>query len=96
MTSTQALLYESNPLNSLSYNVNYTSTAPNGPATVAQVANNPRGLGYAWSIGSRHPGGVNVVFADGSVRFIKNTITHSIWFSLQTMRNGEVISADAF
>jgi len=69
---------------------------PNGPATLAQVANNPRRLGYAWSIGSTHPGGVNTTFADGSVRFIKTSINPTMWFALQTMGNGEVVSADAF
>src|SRR5262249_15570809 len=45
---------------------------------------------------SRHPGGINVLLGDGSVRFIKNTINHPIWIALNTIRNGEVISADAY
>ena len=28
---------------------------------------------------SMHPGGVNVGFGDGSVRFIKNSISNAIW-----------------
>jgi prepilin-type N-terminal cleavage/methylation domain-containing protein/prepilin-type processing-associated H-X9-DG protein len=44
---------------------------------------------------SRHPGGVNVLFGDGSVRFIKNTINHLTWLDLNTIAGGEVISADA-
>jgi prepilin-type N-terminal cleavage/methylation domain-containing protein/prepilin-type processing-associated H-X9-DG protein len=97
-TSTHALTYDSNPLNGTSYSVNWQSTMPNGPATIAQVtaANNPRNLGYAWSIGSSHPGGINVTFADGSVKFIKNSINPSTWFALQTIANAEVVSADAY
>ena len=45
---------------------------------------------------SRHPGGVNVAFCDGSVHFIKNTISPNTWYALGTKANGEVISADSF
>lgn len=44
---------------------------------------------------SNHPGGVNVGLMDGSVRFIKNTIGLSAWWSLGTRAGGEIISADA-
>ncbi len=45
---------------------------------------------------SNHPGGVNVLMADGSVRFIKNTINQLTWWSLGTKGNGEIISSDAY
>ena len=45
---------------------------------------------------SYHPGGVNVNFADGSVKFIKNTINLPTWLALGTRAGGEVISADQF
>lgn len=45
---------------------------------------------------SRHPGGVNICFADGSVRFIKDTINGNTWNALHSIKGGEVISADAF
>jgi len=45
---------------------------------------------------SNHPGGVNVLMSDGSVRFAKNTISWPIWWSLGTKANGEIIGADAF
>jgi prepilin-type N-terminal cleavage/methylation domain-containing protein len=45
---------------------------------------------------SRHPGGVSVVLGDGSVRFIKNSISLSTWRALSTTKGGEAISADAF
>jgi prepilin-type N-terminal cleavage/methylation domain-containing protein/prepilin-type processing-associated H-X9-DG protein len=45
---------------------------------------------------SQHPGGVNFMFGDGSVRFIKSTIDLSTYRALSTRRGGEVISADAY
>ena len=42
-----------------------------------------------------HPGGVNVGFLDGSVRFVKNSVNYPAWLSIATMANGEVISSDA-
>jgi prepilin-type N-terminal cleavage/methylation domain-containing protein/prepilin-type processing-associated H-X9-DG protein len=45
---------------------------------------------------SYHPGGVNSLFGDGSVRFIKSTINGVTWRSLGSIAGGEVISADAF
>ncbi len=41
---------------------------------------------------SNHPGGVNVLFTDGSARFIKDTINPQTWMALGTKANGEVIS----
>lgn len=45
---------------------------------------------------SRHPGGVNVCFGDGSVRFVKNTVNGDTWNALHSIKGGEVISADAY
>ena len=45
---------------------------------------------------SRHPGGVNVSLCDGSVRFIKDTISPTTWRALSTAQGNEVIAADSF
>ncbi len=45
---------------------------------------------------SFHPGGCNVLFCDGSVKFIKSSINLKTWWALGTRANGEVISADAY
>ena len=45
---------------------------------------------------SYHPGGVNSLFADGSVRFIKNSIIWTTWRALGTVGGGEVVSQDSY
>ena len=45
---------------------------------------------------SNHPGGVNTLMSDGSVRFIKDTIGLPTWWALGTKSGGEVISADQY
>jgi prepilin-type processing-associated H-X9-DG protein len=45
---------------------------------------------------SRHSGGVNTLFADGSVHFIKDSVSQQTWFSLGTKAGGEIISADSY
>jgi prepilin-type N-terminal cleavage/methylation domain-containing protein/prepilin-type processing-associated H-X9-DG protein len=47
-------------------------------------------------VSSYHPGGVNVCMADGSVRFIKDSINIPTWWALGTKGNGEVISSDQY
>ena len=45
---------------------------------------------------SRHPGGVNCLLMDGTVRFIKDTVDRNAWQALATHAGGEVLSADAY
>jgi prepilin-type N-terminal cleavage/methylation domain-containing protein/prepilin-type processing-associated H-X9-DG protein len=45
---------------------------------------------------SRHPGGVNTGFCDGSVRFIKNTINLATWMAISTTQGNEVVSSDQY
>ena len=56
---------------------------------------NPSKLSYAYVFSSRHPGGVQSVFGDGSVKYIKNSIDGQIWYSMHTIKNGEVYDATA-
>jgi prepilin-type N-terminal cleavage/methylation domain-containing protein/prepilin-type processing-associated H-X9-DG protein len=45
---------------------------------------------------SRHPGGVNTVFADGSVHFIKNSINLLPWRAIGSRNGNETVSSDGF
>ena len=45
---------------------------------------------------SYHPGGVNGLFGDGSVHFLKETIDGNVWRALGSVNSGEIISADQY
>jgi prepilin-type N-terminal cleavage/methylation domain-containing protein/prepilin-type processing-associated H-X9-DG protein len=45
---------------------------------------------------SLHPGGANFAFADGSVRFVKQSISLVVYVALGSRAGGEVISSDAY
>ena len=49
----------------------------------------------AWTAGSAHPSGANVLFADGHVAFVKDSISLPTWRALGTRNGGEVVSGDA-
>jgi len=61
-----------------------------GPRTI----NNPEA--HVEDYWSRHPGGANMLFADGSVHFLKSSIGTTPWRALATRNGGEVISADQY
>ena len=42
---------------------------------------------------SRHPGGVNALFCDGSVRFVKESVAPNVWTALGSRNGREVVSA---
>ena len=44
---------------------------------------------------SYHPGGVNALFGDGSVRFVKDSISLVTFRAILTIRGGETVSADS-
>jgi prepilin-type processing-associated H-X9-DG protein len=48
------------------------------------------------SANSQHPGGVNLAFADGSVRFVKSSVSPQNWWALGSRNGGEVISSDSY
>ena len=70
------------------------SIAPNkkscafGTGVTSQVFN-------AIGASSNHAGGVNVLFLDGTVRFVKETISFPAWLGIGTIAGAEIISADA-
>jgi prepilin-type N-terminal cleavage/methylation domain-containing protein/prepilin-type processing-associated H-X9-DG protein len=72
---------------------------PNSFACDSATDGNTEGYGSvpdAFPPASNHPGGVNICFADGSVKFIKNTINLQTWWAIGTRNGGEVISSDQY
>ncbi len=71
---------------------------PNGLSCTASNTQNAQLGGFMdiLTATSNHPGGVNVGFTDGSVRFIKNSIAVSTWWALGTRNQGEVIGSDSY
>ncbi|WP_165251308.1 DUF1559 domain-containing protein [Paludisphaera soli] len=45
---------------------------------------------------SFHSGGVNAAMGDGSVRFIKTSVSMPVWWAIGTRAGGEVISSDSY
>ena len=45
---------------------------------------------------SHHPGGANVLLSDGSVRFLKDSTSQQVVWSLGSHHQGEIISSDAY
>jgi prepilin-type processing-associated H-X9-DG protein len=72
--------------------------APNCPFNW-QAPNTPLGCRFSASAKgfvSEHPGGANLLFADGSVHFLKNTISLITYAALGSRNGGEVISSGAY
>jgi prepilin-type N-terminal cleavage/methylation domain-containing protein/prepilin-type processing-associated H-X9-DG protein len=69
-----------------------------GTPDQAQIISNPLygGIGAAITATSNHPGGVNVAFCDGSVKFIKDSVDLQTWWALGTRSGKEIIGSDSF
>ena len=64
----------------------WTHCSNTGSTTMAPLSN----------ANSFHSGGVNTLMSDGSVRFIKDSVSQPVWWSLGTRAGGEVISSDSY
>ena len=66
------------------------------PVSWSEPADLSLSSGAMLGMGSKHPGGFNALFADGSVRFIKGTVntpaSPTLIKSLVTRNGGEVFS----
>jgi prepilin-type processing-associated H-X9-DG protein len=59
---------------------------------------NQDGRGTITMIGasSNHPGGVNVLFMDGAVRFVQSSVSYPIWYAIATPHGNEPIKANSY
>jgi prepilin-type processing-associated H-X9-DG protein len=65
-------------------------TAPGTLQTAGNKAGNNQ------SLFSFHPGGINALFGDGSVKFLKETVHVVTLRNIVTLKGGEVVSADQY
>jgi prepilin-type N-terminal cleavage/methylation domain-containing protein/prepilin-type processing-associated H-X9-DG protein len=49
-----------------------------------------------YGLSSYHPGGANIAFADGSVRFVKSSTAMQVMWALGSKDGGETVSADQY
>jgi prepilin-type processing-associated H-X9-DG protein len=54
------------------------------------------GIGAAITATSNHPGGVNIAFCDGSVKFVKDSVDTQTWWALGTRAGKEIIGSDGY
>jgi prepilin-type processing-associated H-X9-DG protein len=67
--------------------ISFSSFCDNTPELPCTVNRNGK-----VSARSHHSGGLNASLADGSVRFVSNTIPLATWQALSTANGGEVIT----
>lgn len=67
--------------------INYDSCNANAPNPCNRPCNWSTELGFK----SRHPGGVQLVFGDGNVRFIRQTISHTVYQLLGGKKDGKSV-----
>jgi prepilin-type N-terminal cleavage/methylation domain-containing protein/prepilin-type processing-associated H-X9-DG protein len=68
---------------------------PNGPSCDMHVTSSDSDI-EATTASSRHPGVVNCVMVDGSVRTVKSSVNPVTWWAIASMNGGEVVSSDAY
>jgi len=72
------------------------TVTPNRPACAySDIGQDGRGTITLVNASSLHPGGVNVLFMDGSVRFVKSSVNYVPWYAIATPNTGEVVDSNA-
>jgi prepilin-type processing-associated H-X9-DG protein len=85
------------PITAVSRAVGTPITGRNLPMDWDSVDENDGGPTFmSLAASSYHAGGVNTLFADGSVRYVKNTVNPFTWRALGSIAGGEVLSADSY
>jgi prepilin-type processing-associated H-X9-DG protein len=74
----------------------HTQTPNRTSCVYHDINEDGRGTITMASASSNHPGGVNVLFMDGSVRFVKSSVYYWVWYAIATPSYGEAVSSTAY
>jgi prepilin-type N-terminal cleavage/methylation domain-containing protein/prepilin-type processing-associated H-X9-DG protein len=74
----------------------HTQTPNRTSCVYHDINEDGRGTITMASASSNHPGGVNVLFMDGSVRFVKSSVDYWIWYAIATPNYGEPVSSTSY
>jgi prepilin-type N-terminal cleavage/methylation domain-containing protein/prepilin-type processing-associated H-X9-DG protein len=79
------------------YTMGNINMAPNpkGPGCMTMKPGT-QDSGGIFGLASRHSGGANAVFCDGSVKFLKDSVSMTTMWALGSRAQGEVVSADSY
>jgi prepilin-type N-terminal cleavage/methylation domain-containing protein/prepilin-type processing-associated H-X9-DG protein len=79
------------------FSYSHTSPPNHRSCWYSDVGGRPySGIASVVTASSRHPGGANIAYCDGSVRFIKSSVGYQPWQAIGTRNGGEVLSSDAY
>jgi prepilin-type N-terminal cleavage/methylation domain-containing protein/prepilin-type processing-associated H-X9-DG protein len=96
LSNRRGFMWASGEIRCVSYNHYYP---PNSPLYDCVTNDAAPGPGQYTAVGfraarSRHTGGVNVLYGDGSVRFVPNSISPQVWRNVSTRNGGEVATTN--
>jgi prepilin-type processing-associated H-X9-DG protein len=75
------------------YGARYNHVMPPNTWSCADLHTDQLG---AHTAASRHPGVVNVLFADGGIRAVKGTVNRKVWRAIGTKSGNEVLSGSDY
>jgi prepilin-type N-terminal cleavage/methylation domain-containing protein/prepilin-type processing-associated H-X9-DG protein len=74
----------------------HTQTPNRTSCVYHDINQDGRGTITMLSASSNHPGGVNVLLMDGSVRFVKSSLNYLAWYALATPDRREALSSESY
>jgi prepilin-type N-terminal cleavage/methylation domain-containing protein/prepilin-type processing-associated H-X9-DG protein len=79
------------------FSYSHTQTPNRRSCWYSDVGGRPwSGMASVVAAASKHPGGANTAFCDGSVKFVKSSVSYQTWAAIGTRNGGEVLSSDAY
>jgi prepilin-type N-terminal cleavage/methylation domain-containing protein/prepilin-type processing-associated H-X9-DG protein len=74
----------------------HTQTPNRTSCVYHDINQDARGTITMIAASSNHPGGVNVLFMDGAVRFVRSQVNYLTWYAIATPSSNEAVSYGAY